>query len=149
MNRISGQISSKAGDLRHQLLVVIACAAPSSQEEWRALIGTMPQGWFPRECHAALAALCRHTCRARLLGARISSVQAKCLGNEEGLKALDLMLKMLERETRCIVTLSRSMRLTQQTRINKNVAGARAVAGHGASAYDDGRLDELLGEDDD
>ena len=55
------------------------------KEEWRALIGTMPQGWFPRECHAALAALCRHTCRARLLGARISSVQAKCLGNEEGL----------------------------------------------------------------
>jgi hypothetical protein len=32
--------------------------------EWRALTGTMPADWFPRESHAALAALCRHTCQA-------------------------------------------------------------------------------------
>jgi hypothetical protein len=78
----------------------------------------------------------------------LNAVQAKCFGNEEGLKALDLMLKMLERETRCIASLSRSMRLTQQTRVNKVVAGSRAAGTH-ASAYEDGRLDAILGDDDD
>ena len=118
------------------------------QAEWRALVGTMPATWFPRECHAALAALCRHTCRARVLGERLNTIQAKCLGTEEGLRALDLLLKMMERETRCIASLSRTMRLTQQTRIDKRVAGSRAAGVH-ASAYDDGRLDAFLGDDDD
>jgi hypothetical protein len=78
-----------------------------------------------------------------MLGERINAVQAKCLSNEEGLRALDKMLAMLERETRCIAALSRSMRLTQQTRIDKRVAGSRAIS-TGASYYD---LDH--GDDDD
>ena len=72
----------------------------------------MPADWFPRESHAALAALCRHTCRSRVLGAQINVVQDKCLKSEEGVKVLDKLLAMLERETRCIAALSRSMRLT-------------------------------------
>jgi hypothetical protein len=101
----------------------------------------------PRECHAALAALCRHAVRSRVLGKRINEIQAKCFATEEGLKALDRMLVMLERETRCVASLSRSMRLTQQTRVNKKVAGSRAV-GMQASVYESGELDELLGDED-
>ena len=117
--------------------------SPEEAAEWQALVGTMPANWFPRECHAALAQLCRHTCRARLLGAKVNAMQSKCFGTEEGIRALDKMLAMLERETKQITSLSRSMRLTQQTRVNKVVAGSRAT-GPGASYYD---LDH--GDDDD
>lgn len=102
--------------------------------EWRALTGCLPGNWFPRECHAALAALCRHTVRSRVLGAQISGIQEQCLKTEDGVRILDKLLAMLERETRCIASLSRSMRLTQQTRVHKGTAG-RSAAGS-RSAYD-------------
>jgi hypothetical protein len=107
----------------------------TEKREWQALTGTMPVDWFPRECHGALAALCRHTCRSRVLGEQISAIQDKCLKTEDGIRVLDKLLAMLERETRCIAALSRSMRLTQQTRIDKRVAGSRAEGVH-ASAYE-------------
>jgi hypothetical protein len=108
----------------------------SEKLEWQALTGTMPHDWFPRESHAALAALCRHTCRSRVLGSQISGIQDKLLKTEEGVKVLDKLLAMLERETRCVAALSRSMRLTQQTRLDKRVAGSRAEGGVRASAYE-------------
>jgi hypothetical protein len=95
------------------------------QLEWRALTGCMPSGWFPRECHAALAALCRHTVRSRLLGRQISKIEERCFGSEDALRFLDKLLAMLERETRAVAALSRSMRLTQQTRVDKGAAGRR------------------------
>lgn len=94
--------------------------------EWRAIVGALPGDWFPRESHAALAALCRHTVRSRLLGRQISKVEDRCFASEDALRFLDKLLAMLERETRCITALSRSMRLTQQTRIDKGAAGRRA-----------------------
>lgn len=105
--------------------------------EWRALTGTVPADWFPRESHAALAALCRYTCRSRVLGARISKIEEKALATEEGVRVLDKLCAMLERETRCVEALSRSMRLTQRTRLDKRVAGSRAQGVH-ASANEDG-----------
>jgi hypothetical protein len=114
------------------------------QAEWRALTGCMPADWFPRESHAALAALCRHTVRSRVLGAQINGIQDKCLKTEEGVRVLDKLLAMLERETRCVAALSRSMRLTQQTRVDKGAAG-RMAAGNTPSVYETMRLD---GDDD-
>jgi hypothetical protein len=116
--------------------------------EWRALTGTMPANWFPRESHAALAALCRHTCRSRVLGAQINKAQETCLKMEDGVRILDKLCAMLERETRAVAALSRSMRLTQQTRLDKRVAGSRAE-GLRASAYEDGSLDFLDDEEGD
>jgi hypothetical protein len=120
--------------------------SPDEAAEWRALVACMPATWFPRECHAALAALCRHTVRARVIGGRITEVQAKALNTEEGIRVLDRMLAMLERETRQITSLSRAMRLTQQTRVNKVVAAARA-ANTGASFYDLAQEEDDDGED--
>jgi hypothetical protein len=111
--------------------------------EWKALTGCMPHDWFPRESHAALAALCRHSVRSRVLGAQASKIEAKCLQTEEGIRVLDKLLAMLERETRCVAALSRSMRLTQQTRVDKRIAGSRAV-GSAASFYQ-----TMDGDDDD
>lgn len=109
--------------------------------EWRALTGCMPADWFPRETHAALAALCRHTVRSRLLGAQICKAQDCCFGSEDALRFLDKLLAMLERETRAVAALSRSMRLTQQTRTDKNSA-YRMTSGPRPSPYDSMELEE-------
>ena len=61
--------------------------------EWRAVTGTVPADWFPRESHAALAALCRYTCRSRVLGARISKIEEKALATEEGVRVLEQTLR--------------------------------------------------------
>jgi hypothetical protein len=105
------------------------------QAEWVAVVGCLPASWFPRESHAALAALCRHTCRARLLGVQVNAMQAGCLGSEDGVKLLDKMLTMLERETRAVLALSRSLRLTQSTRVDPGKA-KRDAERHEPSAYE-------------
>ena len=64
----------------------------------------------------------------------ISGIQEQCLKTEDGVRILDKLLAMLERETRYIASLSRSMRLTQQTRVHKATVG-RSAAGS-RSAYD-------------
>jgi phage terminase small subunit len=89
------------------------------QAEWIAVVGCLPANWFPRESHAALAALCRHTCRSRLIAAQVNQMQTSCLGSEDGINILDKALKMLERETRAILALSRSLRLTPSTRLDR------------------------------
>jgi hypothetical protein len=58
----------------------------------------------------------------------------KCLKTEEGVKVLDKLLGMLERETRAVAALSRSMRLTAQTRVEKGAAG-RMTSGPRPSFY--------------
>src|SRR5262245_18356764 len=106
-------------------------------EEWRAIIGTMPANWFTRECQPALALLVQDICRSRLLTTQIAKVQDGCLKNENGLRCLDKLLAMQERETRSVTALMRTLRLTLQSRLDKRVAGARASApGAGASYYD-------------
>jgi hypothetical protein len=118
----------------------------SERAEWRALTGCMPSGWFPRESHAALAALCRHTVRSRLLGRQISKIEDKCFGSEDALRFLDKLLAMLERETRCIAALSRGMRLTQQTRVDKGAAG-RATSGPAPSFFETMTLEDETNDD--
>jgi hypothetical protein len=70
-----------------------------------------------------------------LLGAQINGIQEKCLTTEEGIRVLDKLLAMLERETRCVTALSRSMRLTRQTRVEKGAAG-RMTTGSPPSFYE-------------
>ena len=47
--------------------------------------------------------------RSRLLGAQISKVEDRCFTSEDTLRFLDKLLAMLERETRAVAALSRSM----------------------------------------
>jgi hypothetical protein len=117
---------SVVADIRQQRAPAPAHLSDDERAEWKALTGCMPTDWFPRESHAALAALCRHSVRSRVLGAQVNKIEAKCLQTEEGIRVLDKLLAMLERETRCVAALSRSMRLTQQTRVDKRIAGSRA-----------------------
>ena len=73
--------------------------------------------------------------RSRLLGAQISKVEDRCFTSEDTLRFLDKLLAMLERETRAVAALSRSMRLTQQTRADKDSA-FRKTSGPRPSFYE-------------
>lgn len=94
---------------------------PSQAEEWVAVVERLPADWFPRETHAMLAEYCKHVSSARTIGkmlARIESPesQREPVDGEDAfdMEAYDDLLKMRERESRTIMALARSMRITQQ-----------------------------------
>ena len=79
-----------------------------------------------------------HMSAHELLGAQIARIQAKCFGEEDGVRYVDKLLGMFERETRAVAALLRTMRLTQQTRVEKGAA-ARMTSGQRPSYYENGR----------
>ena len=82
--------------------------------EWRAIVSRMPQDWFTRE-HAMLIAYCRHVCRGRFIAQQIAAFETEWLSVEGGLQRLDKLHAMAERETKLVMALARSMRLTHQS----------------------------------
>lgn len=81
-------------------------------EEWIAIVNTMPADWFMRGNYALLGQYCRHVVAAR----RIAQLIEQAAGGE-GLDRKEFveLLKQQEAESRAIMTLLRSMRLTQQS----------------------------------
>jgi hypothetical protein len=117
--------------------------SPAEREEWRVVVGSMPADWLTREAYPLLAGLCRHTVRAEKLGTQINKAEGQLLKDIEGVRVLDKLLAMHERETRAIMALMRSLRLTKQSQYDSRTA-ARKTGGMVASYYD---MDH--GEDDD
>lgn len=84
-------------------------------EEWRHQVNRMPAGYFGREVFPTLIQLCRHVVAAR----RVAQLIEHASGGEE----LDVgdyleLLKAQERESKAIIALSRTMRLTHQANVN-------------------------------
>jgi hypothetical protein len=86
-------------------------------EQWWAVVNRLPAEWFPRETHAMLAQYCRHVVRASRIAQLVASAEASA---EFDLKEYDTLLKMQERESRCIASLATRMRITQQTTYDKS-----------------------------
>jgi hypothetical protein len=84
-------------------------------DEWRAIVGRMPSGFFSREMFGLLAAYCQHSSAAQVLAGLIDSFQPEWLVDPDGLARYD------------------KMRLTPQSRYMPNTA-ARAVANAGTSS---------------
>ena len=108
---------------------------PAQAEEWRAVVERLPADWFPRETHAMLSEYCKHVITARTLGKMIARIEDPAFSepvegeSEFNMEAYDDLLKMRERESRTIMALSRSMRMTQQATYDpkrkKGKAGAK------------------------
>lgn len=99
------------------------------QEEWRAVAGHMPDGWFGAESMPLLAEYVRHITRARFLARGLDHFQFDALGEEGGIETYDRLSKAAERETRAMLAAARALRLTPQARIDAAKAG-RAAANH-------------------
>lgn len=84
---------------------------PEQRLEWIYVVNSVRADWFSDETHRMLAQYCKHVVTANHI--------AQLIEQEEGEKEIDLerydkLLKMQERESRAILALARSMRLTQQ-----------------------------------
>ena len=84
--------------------------------EWRAVVSRMPGDWFCREHFALLASYCRHVCRERALAKIIDEFQMAWCKKAGGAEKLNLLSGMAARETRTVMALARSMRLTHQSK---------------------------------
>ncbi len=69
-----------------------------------------------------LAQYCRHKVQADLIAQQLEQFDPAWLVDDEGLKRFDKLGAMLERETRCMNALLRSMRLTQQSLLRADKA---------------------------
>ena len=94
--------------------------------EWRAVVGRMPLGWFPRECHQVLVTYCRHVVNARHLAAMVAGFDPVWLTDDDGLKRYDTLLRMAEREGKAVTMTATRLRLTPQSRYNAQAASTTA-----------------------
>lgn len=100
-------------------------------KEWRAVVNRLPADWFPAETLPMLGQYCRHTVAARRVASMIEQLDGLMAAEiKDGAKAaevvlssaktLDRLLKMQERESRCIASLATKMRISQQTTYDKS-----------------------------
>lgn len=83
---------------------------------WRKVVATKPADWFLKDTEQLLIAYCRHASQAAVLDGEIGRFEASWLSTDEGLDRYRKLLDMRDRQTATLVRLSRSMRLTQQSR---------------------------------
>jgi hypothetical protein len=88
---------------------------------WKSVVKSMPADWFGRETHALLIQYCRHVVTAQEVDRLINEHAA----GELDLRLYNRLLIMRARESAALTALSRTMRLTQQARIDPKTAGRR------------------------
>jgi phage terminase small subunit len=98
---------------------------PEQADEWRAIVNSQRPDHFTRESQALLVQYCRHTVTANKLAAMIAKAEsglAKDPFNTAKLDAYDKLLKIHEREGRALSSLATRMRLSQQSRYDRQLA---------------------------
>lgn len=89
---------------------------------WVSVVNSKPAEWFGEEHGPMLAQYCRHKVQADLIAQQQENFDPAWLTDDEGLKRYDKLGAMMERETRAMNALLRSMRLTQQSLIRADKA---------------------------
>ena len=84
-------------------------------EVWAAVVNAEPADWFSPSTAPVLAQYCRHVIQSRRLAELIERATSD---PDLSVSAYDALLNMQARESRIIVGLARSMRLTQQSTTN-------------------------------
>jgi hypothetical protein len=100
------------------------CLTTNQAEVWKSVVKSMPADWFGAETHPLLIQFCRHTVTAREVDRLINEHEA-C---ELNIRFYNRLLIMRARESAALTALARTMRMTQQARIDPKTAGRR-VAG--------------------
>jgi len=84
-------------------------------EVWRAVVDSEPADWFTPANSPMLAQYCRHVVHSH----RIASLIERATGDPDlKITAYDRLLKIQERESRCIASLATKMRISQQATTN-------------------------------
>ena len=108
---------------------------PAQKAEWVCVVNSRPADWFGPENASMLIQYCRHKVQADLIAQQLESFNPGWLADDDGLKRFDKLGAMLERETRCINALLRSMRLTQQSLYNAKSANTASQGNKGRKPW--------------
>jgi hypothetical protein len=99
--------------------------ADEEAEEWRAIVNTMAPDHFMRGNYPILAQLCRHIVIARQVAQMINAYRKRKDFNYRDYAEL---LKQQAAESNAIMRLSRSLRLTQQSVMDRKMKHPRGGA---------------------
>ena len=100
------------------------CLTANQAAVWQMVVKSMPADWFGAETHPLLKQYCRHVITAR----EVDKLISEHLAGELDLKVYNRLLIMRSRESAALTALARTMRMTQQSRIDPKTAGRR-IAG--------------------
>lgn len=81
---------------------------------WADVVNSLPADWFPPETLPLLVQYCRHTVQSNRLEQMIESYESGETGEFE-VETYDRLLKMRQRESAVIMSLSTKMRLSQSS----------------------------------
>lgn len=87
---------------------------------WKKTVDTLPAGWFTDETLALLGNYCTHIAEGNRLSTLLQKYRAdfdeyEIILDDDKLKTVDKLLKMIERESRAAVSLATKLRITQQS----------------------------------
>ena len=106
--------------------------SPAEKETWLAVTATKPPDWWRFDTFPLLTAYCCHTENARLIDRLLIAVRKDeymkdALDFIDYLNCLDKLLRARDRESRALVNLARSMRISQQAMILPRGAGRQTA----------------------
>lgn len=93
---------------------------------WRSVVLAKPASWFCDDTIPVLSQYCRHVATADLVAKLIHAIDPETLKGEAGLEHLERLLVLRDRESKIIVRLATSMRLTLQSRLKAETAHTQA-----------------------
>lgn len=105
--------------VKAQKLVPPPALPPREREVWETIVKGQSPGWFVRGSEPLLEAHVRCVVFLQALYARRDQLLAD---QEKGLEELEDIVDLIEKQTRLLAMTSRSLRLTQQSRVRENVA---------------------------
>lgn len=101
---------------------------------WQQIVGCKPADWFSPDVLPLLTTLVRRMETVYMLDDAIDSFPVADLRDKDGVARLEAITKIRDRETRQLLALARSLRLTLQS-IDAKVAGLDARRGKEQSGH--------------
>lgn len=95
---------------------------------WTSITHSKPPDWWDAGSLPILQALVGHIATLEAIEAQFSTVEID-LKNQEGVKHLDLLSRLRDRESKAVAALSVKLRLTQQARYTTGSASTAARRG--------------------
>ena len=100
------------------------CLTTDQAEVWKSVVKSMPADWFGREIWPLLIQFCRHSVSARV----VDELIAEHAAGELDIPRYNKLLIMRSRESAAMTASARTMRMTQQSRIDPKTAGRRIAS---------------------
>lgn len=108
----------------------------AQQGTWRAVVASHPAEFFNAALAPLLASFCKHVDYAATIDREIAAFKREWLREDEGLKRYKALSAMRMEQTSSILSLARSLRLTNQSRYTPQRAAMAAAKGGTAKPWE-------------